>query len=67
MGFGVLVAVKLTCSAQWKPAAKAAQLGIVTLAAISPDFNVGIGIAGLQDIAKAFGVSTEKVTSFTTS
>ncbi|EKM52283.1 uncharacterized protein PHACADRAFT_260571, partial [Phanerochaete carnosa HHB-10118-sp] len=51
----------------WSDRQKNLQLAIATLAAVSPDFNVGIGIAGLQDIAKTYGVSTEKITSFTTS
>ncbi|GJE98654.1 MFS general substrate transporter [Phanerochaete sordida] len=51
----------------WSDAQKNVQLALVTLAAVSPDFNVGIGIAGLRDIAQTFGVSTEKITSFTTS
>ncbi|CDO78111.1 hypothetical protein BN946_scf184611.g3 [Trametes cinnabarina] len=51
----------------WSSWQKNVQLAIVTLSAISPDFNVGIGIAGLQSIAETYGVSTEMVTSFTTS
>ncbi|OSD00956.1 MFS general substrate transporter [Trametes coccinea BRFM310] len=51
----------------WSDWQKHVQLAIVTLAAISPDFNVGIGIAGIQDIAETYGVSAEKITSSTTS
>jgi len=51
----------------WNSRRKNVQLLIVTLAAITPNFYVAIGIAGVFDIAKTFDVSADKITSFTTS
>lgn len=52
---------------QWPNGKKNVQLLIVTLAAITPNFYIAIGIAGVFDIAKTFNVSADKVTSLTTS
>ncbi|KLO19177.1 MFS general substrate transporter [Schizopora paradoxa] len=51
----------------WSDRRKNIQLLIVTLAAITPNFYVAIGIAGVFVIAETFGVSPDEVTSLTTS
>ena len=54
-------------SIKWSERRKNIQLLIVTLAAITPNFYVAIGIAGVFVIAETFGVSADEVTSLTTS
>jgi len=51
----------------WGSSRKNVQLLIITLAAITPNFYIAIGIAGVFDLAKTFGVSADKITSLTTS
>lgn len=50
----------------WSDKQKNLQLFIVTLATVTPNFDVGIGIAGLFNVAKTFSVSPDKITSLTT-
>lgn len=50
---------------QWTDFRKSYHLAIITLAAIVPDFDSGIGIASIFALAGQFDTSTENINNLT--
>ena len=55
----------LTSESQWSDFRKGLQLFIVTLAAIVPDFDSGLGTASIFQLARQFGTTTGRINDLT--